>query len=167
MTTENLPIRLVIHGGAGAIRRDKLKPEREQVFIQTLSQSLREGYAVLAAGGSSVDAVIAAIVVMEDSPVFNAGKGAVFSHDGHHELDASIMDGCSRAAGAVAAVKTIRNPVRAAYSVMMKSPHVCLIGQGAETFAAEQGLEIVDPSFFYTQRRWDQLQKAILHGNIS
>ena len=166
MTTENCPIRLVIHGGAGAIRRDRLKPERERMFIQILSQSLREGYAVLAAGGSSVDAVIAAIVVMEDSPVFNAGKGAVFSHEGHNELDASIMDGYTRMAGAVAAVKTIRNPIRAAHAVMTKSPHVLLIGQGAETFAAEQGLEIVDASFFYTQHRWDQLQKAIAKKQI-
>ena len=166
MTKKNCPIRLVIHGGAGAIRRDRLKPERERVFIQTLSQSLCEGYAVLAAGGSSVDAVIAAIVVMEDSPVFNAGKGAVFSHEGQNELDASIMDGCSRAAGAVAAVKTIRNPIRAAHAVMTESPHVLLIGQGAEIFAAEQNLEIVDSSFFYTQRRWDQLQKAIAMEQI-
>ncbi|MDR4516960.1 MAG: isoaspartyl peptidase/L-asparaginase [Nitrosomonas sp.] len=166
MTTENCPIRLVIHGGAGAIRRDRLKPERERMFIQILSQSLREGYAVLAAGGSSVDAVIAAIVVMEDSPVFNAGKGAVFSHEGHNELDASIMDGYTRMAGAVAAVKTIRNPIRAAHAVMTKSPHVLLIAQGAETFAAEQSLEIVDASFFYTQHRWDQLQKAIAKKQI-
>ena len=154
-------IRLVIHGGAGTIEPSKLTAEREQVYRQALAQSLADGYTVLAAGGSSIDAVIAAIVVMEDSPLFNAGKGSVFSHAGRNELDASIMDGSSRMAGAVAAVTTIRNPIRAAHAVMAKSEHVMLMGQGAEAFAAEQGLEIVDPSYFYTQYRWDQLQKAI------
>jgi len=161
-----LSIRLAVHGGAGAISRSKLTPEREQAYRQTLTESLAAGYAVLKAGGSSVDAVIAAIVVMEDSPLFNAGKGAVFTHAGRNELDASIMDGATRMAGAVAAVTTIRNPIRAAHAVMTKSVHVMLIGQGAEAFAAEQGLEIVDPAYFYTQRRWDQLQKAIAKDRI-
>ncbi|NBQ68886.1 MAG: isoaspartyl peptidase/L-asparaginase [Nitrosomonadaceae bacterium] len=124
------------------------------------------GHAVLKAGGSSVDAVIAAIVVMEDSPLFNAGKGAVFSHEGRNELDASIMEGATRMAGAVAGVTTIRNPIRAAHAVMTKSAHVMLIGHGAETFAAGQGLAIVDPAYFYTQHRWDQLQKAIAKEQI-
>lgn len=154
-------IRLVIHGGAGTIEPSKLTAEREQAYRQALAQSLADGYTVLSAGGSSIDAVIAAIVVMEDSPLFNAGKGSVFSHAGRNELDASIMDGSSRMAGAVAAVTTIRNPIRAAHAVMAKSEHVMLMGQGAEAFAAEQDLEIVDPSYFYTQYRWDQLQKAI------
>ena len=131
-----------------------------------LEQSLTAGYAVLAAGGSSIDAVIAAIVVMEDSPLFNAGKGAVFSDAGRNELDASIMDGSTRMAGAVAAVTTIRNPIRAAHAVMTKSAHVMLIGQGADAFAAEKGLEIVDPSYFYTQFRWNQLQKAIAEERV-
>ncbi|SER55064.1 beta-aspartyl-peptidase (threonine type) [Nitrosomonas sp. Nm51] len=167
ITTDNRPLRLVIHGGAGAVRRDRLKPAREHAFMQVLTQSLRAGHAVLAAGGSSIDAVIAAIVIMEDSPVFNAGKGAVFSHEGYNELDASIMDGAARLAGAVAAVTTVRNPIRAAHAVMTHSQHVLLIGRGAENFAAEQALEIVEPSFFYTRRRWDQLQKAIANERIT
>lgn len=160
------PIRLVIHGGAGTIMRNKLTAELEQAYRQVLAQSLTAGYAVLEAGGSSIDAVTAAIVVMEDSPLFNAGKGAVFSHAGRNELDASIMDGSTRVAGAVAGVTTIRNPIRAAHAVMTKSVHVMLIGQGADAFAAEQGLEIVDPSYFYTQFRWNQLQKAIAEDRM-
>lgn len=168
MTTETnkrgndgAPIRLVIHGGAGGIERGRLKAERERAYAQVLTQSLAAGHAVLQAGGSSIDAVIAAIVVMEDSPLFNAGRGAVFSHEGRIELDASIMEGAARMAGAVAGVTTIRNPIRAAHAVMTKSPHVMLIGQGADAFAAEAGLEIVDPSHFHTPLRWNQLQKAI------
>jgi L-asparaginase / beta-aspartyl-peptidase len=159
-------IRLVIHGGAGTITRSKLTVELEQAYTQVLEQSLTAGYAVLAAGGSSIDAVIAAIVVMEDSPLFNAGKGAVFSNAGRNEMDASIMDGFTLMAGAVAAVTTIRNPIRAAHAVMTKSAHVMLIGQGADAFAAEKGLEIVDPSYFYTQFRWNQLQKAIAEERV-
>ena len=166
VTADASPIRLVIHGGAGTIERSKLTAERKQAYTQVLAQSLIAGYAVLKAGGSSIDAVIAAIVVMEDSPLFNAGKGSVFSHAGRNELEASIMDGSTRMAGAVAAVTTIRNPIRAAHAVMTKSAHVMLMGQGAETFAAEQGLEIVDPSYFYTQYRWDQLQKAIAKERV-
>ncbi|SCX50953.1 isoaspartyl peptidase/L-asparaginase family protein [Nitrosospira sp. Nsp1] len=160
------PIRLVIHGGAGTITRSKLTKELEQAYTQVLAQSLTAGYAVLDAGGSSIDAVIAAIVVMEDSPLFNAGKGAVFSNAGRIELDASIMDGSTRMAGSVAAVTTIRNPIRAAHAVMTKSAHVMLMGQGADAFAAEMGLEIVDPSYFYTQFRWNQLQKAIAEERL-
>lgn len=163
---KDAPIRLVIHGGAGAIVRGKLTPEREFAYTQLLAQSLTAGHAILTAGGSSIDAVIAAIVVMEDSPLLNAGKGAVFTHTGINELDASIMDGATRMAGAVAAVSTIRNPIRAAYAVMKKSKHVMLIGHGAETFAAKQGLEIVDPSYFFTQFRWNQLQKAISEDRV-
>ncbi len=160
------PIRLVIHGGAGTIERSKLTAEREQAYTQVLTESLIAGYTVLKAGGSSVDAVIAAIVVMEDSPLFNAGKGAVFTHSGRNELDASIMDGSTRMAGAVAAVTTIRNPIWAAHAVMTQSPHVMLIGQGAESFATEKGLDIVDPAYFYTEFRWNQLQKAIKQERI-
>lgn len=160
------PIRLVIHGGAGAIERGKLTAEREHAYTQVLAQSLAAGFAILKAGGSSIDAVIAAIVVMEDSPLLNAGKGAVFTHAGRNELDASLMDGATRMAGAVAAVTTIRNPIRAAQAVMTRSAHVMLIGQGAETFAAEQGLEIVDPSYFHTEFRWKQLQKAIAEERV-
>lgn len=159
-------IRLVIHGGAGAIKRCKLTAELEHAYTQALAQSLMAGYAVLAAGGSSIDAVIAAIVVMEDSSLFNAGKGSVFSHTGRNELEASIMEGSTLMAGAVAAVTTIRNPILAAHAVMTKSTHVMLMGEGAETFAAEQGLAIVDPSYFYTQYRWDQLQKAMAKERV-
>jgi beta-aspartyl-peptidase (threonine type) len=160
------PIRLVIHGGAGTITRSKLTTELEQAYTQVLAQSLTAGHAVLEAGGSSIDAVIAAIVVMEDSPLFNAGKGAVFSNAGRIELDASIMDGSTLMAGSVAAVTTIRNPIRAAHAVMTQSAHVMLMGQGADAFAAEKGLEIVDPSYFYTQFRWNQLQKAIAEERV-
>ena len=163
---ETSPIRLVIHGGAGTLTRARLKNERVQAYTQVLEQSLTAGHAVLAAGGSSIDAVIAAIVVMEDSPLFNAGKGAVFSNAGRIELDASIMDGSTLMAGSVAGVTTIRNPIRAARAVMTQSEHVMLIGEGADAFAAGKGLEIVDPSYFYTQFRWDQLQKAIAQERL-
>ena len=166
-SSEEIPaIRLVIHGGAGKITRARLTPEREQAYTQVLAQSLTTGYAVLAAGGSSIDAVIAAVVVMEDSPLFNAGKGAVFSNAGHIELDASIMDGSKLMAGSVAGVTTIRNPIRAAHAVMTQSPHVMLIGHGAEAFAAEKGLQTVDPSYFHTEFRWNQLQKAIAQERL-
>lgn len=165
-SADTSPIRLVIHGGAGTITRRKLTADLEQAYRQVLSQSLAAGHAVLEAGGSSIDAVIAAIVVMEDSPLFNAGKGSVFSNNGRNELDASIMDGSTRMAGAVAGVTTIRNPIRAAHAVMTQSAHVMLIGQGADAFAAEKGLEIVDPSYFHTQFRWNQLQKAIAEERV-
>lgn len=167
MTLNIQPIRLIIHGGAGDIRRERLKAERKQAFTEVMKQSLQAGYAVLVAGGSSIDAVIAAIVVMEDSPLFNAGKGAVFSHEGRNELDAAIMDGASLRAGAVAGVTTLRNPIRAAHAVMAQSRHVMLIGQGAEAFASEQGLEIIDPAYFFDQHRWNQLQKAIAREQIA
>ncbi len=164
-TRNNSPIRLVIHGGAGAVKPGQRR-DREQAYREVLAQSLIAGHAVLAAGGSSIDAVIAAITVMEDCPLFNAGKGSVLTHNGRNELEASIMEGATRAAGAVAGVTTIRNPIRAAHAVMTKSAHVMLIGQGAEIFAAKQGLEIVDPSYFHTQHRWNQLQKAIAKESI-
>lgn len=167
MTPNTQPIRLIIHGGAGDIRRERLKAEREQAFTEVMKQSLQAGYVVLVAGGSSIDAVIAAIAVMEDSPLFNAGKGAVFSHEGRNELDAAIMDGASLRAGAVAGVTTLRNPIRAAHAVMTENRHVMLIGQGAEAFAGEQGLEIVDPAYFFDQHRWNQLQKAIAREQIA
>lgn len=166
MNNINSRIRLVIHGGAGAIARSKITAERELAYRQALTESLTAGYAILAAGGSSIEAVIAAIAALEDSPWFNAGKGAVFNHDGRNELDASIMDGATLMAGSVAGVTAIRNPIRAAHAVMTKSKHVMLIGQGAETFAAEQGLELADPAYFFTQHRWDQLQRAIAKEQI-
>ena len=159
MTAQAKPIAIVIHGGAGKIDRDALTPERERLYHSTLEQSLRAGHAILARGGSALDAVEAAIVVMEDAPVFNAGKGSVFTAEGKNELDASIMDGRALQAGAIGGVTTVKNPIRAARAVMEKSPHVLFTNKGAEKFAADHGLEIVDPKYFFTERRWKQIQK--------
>lgn len=153
------PITLVIHGGAGTIRKQNMPPEREKAYHEALKHALRAGYAVLHSGGKSSDAVVAAIRIMEDSPLFNAGKGAVFSHAGKNELDASIMNGADLMAGAVAGVTTIKNPITAAYAVMTKSSHVMLAGKGAEQFAKEQGLEIVDPQYFFDSARYQQFLK--------
>lgn len=152
---------LVLHGGAGVITRDKLTPEREAAIRADLERALRAAHAVIASGGKSADAVTAAIVILEDSPLFNAGKGAVFTHDGVNELDAAIMDGRTRAAGSVAGVRTIKNPILLAKAVMQNGRHVMLVGHGAEEFAATAGIEIVDPSYFRTEERWQQLQQAI------
>lgn len=164
--SNNVPFRLVIHGGAGTISQSRLTAEREAAYRHVLAQSLIAGYDVLKIGGSCIEAVIAAIVVMEDSPLFNAGKGSVFNHDGQNELEASIMEGSTRLAGAVAGITTVRNPIRAAHAVMTKSTHAMLIGSGAEIFAAEQGLEIVDPEYFHTPHRWEQLQKALAKEQV-
>jgi isoaspartyl peptidase/L-asparaginase-like protein (Ntn-hydrolase superfamily) len=126
------PLTIVIHGGAGTIKKQNMTPHKEKAYRDALKLALDTGYVVLAAGGRSVDAVIAAITVMENSPLFNAGKGAVFTYSGKNELDASIMDGSNLMAGAVAGVTTIRNPIKAAYAVMAQSPHVMLAGRGAE-----------------------------------
>lgn len=152
-------ITLVIHGGAGTIVREEMTPEKEKACRDDLTQALQAGYAILKRGGNSLDAVQAAVQVMEDSPWFNAGKGSVFNSDGKIEMDAAIMDGNTLKAGAVAGVTNIKNPILAARAVMDKSPHVLLIGPGAEKFAAEQGLEIVDPKYFYTEFRYQQLLK--------
>ena len=159
MTAQAKPIAIVIHGGAGKIDREALTPERERLYHATLEQSLRAGHAILARGGSALDAVEAAIVVMEDAPVFNAGKGSVFTAEGKNELDASIMDGRALQAGAVGGVTTVKNPIRAARAVMEKTPHVLFTNKGAEKFAADHGLEIVEPKYFFTERRWKQIQK--------
>lgn len=151
------PITLVIHGGAGTIRRSAMTAEREAEYHAKLRESLDSGFSVLEKGGKSLDAVMAAIKVLEDSPMFNAGKGSVFTHDGRNELDASIMDGSNLMAGAVAGVTTIRNPISAAYAVMTQSDHVLLAGRGAELFAEEKGLEIVAPSYFFDSARHQQL----------
>lgn len=149
-------VSLVIHGGAGTIRKENMTPERQEAYHTALKQSLDAGYEVLAGGGTSLDAVVAAIAVMEDSPLFNAGKGAVFTYSGKNELDASIMDGSNLKAGAVAGVTTIKNPIKAAYAVMTASEHVMLAGRGAEEFAKDRGLEIVDPSYFLDSARYQQ-----------
>lgn len=152
---------LVIHGGAGTITKENMTPEKEKAYKDKLTEALKAGYAEIQKGKTSVDAVQSAIVVMENSPLFNAGKGAVFTHEGRNELDASVMYGKNKSAGAVAGVHTIKNPIKAAIAVMQKSEHVMLSGKGAEEFAKEQKLEIVDPKYFWTQDRWNGLQKAL------
>lgn len=152
---------LVIHGGAGTILKENMTNELEAAFREALTLSLKAGYRELQQGKSSADAVVAAVVVMEDSPLFNSGKGAVFTHDGKNELDASIMLGHNRSAGAVAGVTTIKNPIKAARAVMEQSEHVMMTGAGAESYAAQVGLEIVDPSYFYTENRWNALQRIL------
>ena len=155
------PVRLVIHGGAGTMSRAELSEEREAAIRADLERALRAGHAVLAKGGTSLDAVTSAVVILEDSPYFNAGKGAVFNHDGVNELDASIMDGSTRKAGAIAGVHRVKNPILLARAVMEKSAHVMMTGDGAEAFAKGVGIELVDPSYFRTEERWEQLQKAL------
>ncbi len=162
-------IGIVIHGGAGTIERARMTPETEREYRAALTAALDAGFSTLERGGSAVDAVVAAVVIMEDSPLFNAGKGAVFTHDGRNELDASIMDGRTVNSGAVAAVTRIRNPIRLARLVMEKSEHVMFTGIGAELFAQEQGMALVDPSYFYTERRWRALQEVLnadKHGTV-
>ncbi|MEE8437445.1 MAG: isoaspartyl peptidase/L-asparaginase [Candidatus Neomarinimicrobiota bacterium] len=149
---------LVIHGGAGTITRARLSPEKEKLYREKLTHALETGYEILGADGSALNAVEAVIRIMEDSPLFNAGKGAVFTNAGTNELDASIMDGSTLKAGAVAGVKTVKNPISAARKVMEETWHVMLSGDGADQFAKEQGLEIVSPDYFFTKKRWDSLQ---------
>ena len=151
---------IAIHGGAGVISRATMTAENERAYRANLERALDAGYALLEGGGSSLDAVVAAVKVLEDSPLFNAGKGAVFNHAGVNELDASIMDGATERAGAVAAVRHVKNPIELARLVMERSPHVMLTGEGAEEFALEQGVELVPGSYFYTERRWQQLEEA-------
>jgi L-asparaginase / beta-aspartyl-peptidase len=151
---------LVIHGGAGTILKSQMTPEKEKLYNDALNKALDIGYAILKKGGEALDAVEASVRYLEDNPLFNAGKGAVFTNEGKNELDAAIMNGKTLAAGSVAGVTTIKNPVSAARAVMEKSPHVMMTGPGAEKFAKQQGLEIVDPSYFYTDDRWKGLQRA-------
>lgn len=146
---------LVIHGGAGVIERSSMDAEMEKEFRAALDTALTIGEGVLSSGGTSLDAVEAVVVYMEDNPLFNAGKGAVFTHAGTNELDASIMNGQNLMAGAVGAVTHVKNPIKLARAVMEKSPHVMLIGQGAEAFGKEHQIELVDSSWFFTQRRWE------------
>jgi len=152
---------MVIHGGAGTILKKNMSPEKEAAYVAALTKALNAGYAEIKAGKSSLDAVEATIHVLENDPHFNAGKGAVFTHDGRNELDAAIMDGKTLMAGSVAGVTTIKNPISAARAVMEKSEHVMMVGAGADQFAKESGLEIVDPKYFWTKERWDGLQQAI------
>ena len=157
---------IVVHGGAGVIERANLTPELEAQYRAAMQRALTTGGGILESGGSSLDAVEAVIREMEDDPLFNAGRGAVFTAEGKNELDASIMDGRTRAAGAVAGLTRTRNPISAARAVMERSRHVMLIGEGAEAFARSQNLEEVDPSYFFTERRWQQLENNLRSNNI-
>lgn len=152
---------IAIHGGAGTITRKNMSAEMEKAYREGLTAALQKGYAVLKSGGSSLDAVEAAVVEMENNPLFNAGKGAVFTHEGKNEMDAAIMNGATLGAGSIAGVSTIRNPIKTARKVMEKSAHVMLTGKGAEEFAAQQDETIVPPSYFYTEKRWEGLQRAL------
>jgi beta-aspartyl-peptidase (threonine type) len=151
---------LVIHGGAGTIERSKMTPKREHEYRAGIERALAAGYDILKRGGSSLDATEAAVRVLEDDPHFNAGRGAVFTNVGTNELDAAVMDGKTLKAGAVACLKHIKNPVSLARLVMEKSGHVMMDGEGAETFAKENGIEFVDQKYFYTEERWQALQKV-------
>ncbi len=150
---------IIIHGGAGTILKKNMTPEKEAAYEAKLEEAIRVGYNILKNGGSSLDAVQKTINVMEDSPLFNSGKGAVFTNAGTNEHDASIMDGKTLNAGASAGTTTVRNPINLARAVMDKSKHVMLSGKGAELFAKEQGLQIVEPSYFYTEKRFKSLQR--------
>lgn len=158
-TAQSQKFALAIHGGAGTILKESMTPELESAYKQKLKDALNAGYSVLKSGGSSLDAVEVAVKVLEDSPLFNAGKGSVFTAEGTNEMDASIMEGKTLKAGSVAGVTTIKNPISAARAVMEKSPHVMMTGKGAEKFAAEQKLEIVSPEYFFDSLRYKQWQK--------
>jgi len=154
------PFAIAIHGGAGTIQKSRFTPEKEAAYRAKLKESVEAGYAILEKGGTSLDALTASINILENSPFFNAGKGAVYTHDEVHEMDASIMEGKTRQAGAVAGVKHIENPINLARLVMDESVHVMLSGEGAETFAQSQGVKLVDNSIFDTKHRYKSLQRA-------
>ncbi|MEO1240547.1 MAG: isoaspartyl peptidase/L-asparaginase [Pseudomonadota bacterium] len=155
------PLTIVIHGGAGALAPGRYTADEEVAFEAKLNEALDAGYAVLDAGGSALDAIEAAIVLMEDSPLFNAGKGSVFTREGKNELDASIMDGANRNAGAIAGVTRVKNPIKLAREVMENSEHVMFAREGAEEFAKERDLEFVKPKYFYTEKRWKSYEAAL------
>lgn len=158
---QNPKLGFMIHGGAGVIRKGSLSPEREKAYRAKLEEAVLAGYKALQDGKSGLDAVEAAVKILEDSPLFNAGKGAVFTADGKNELDAAVMDGKTLKAGAVAGLHRVKNPIILARAVMEKSPHVMMIGDGAEKFAKEVNVELVDEKYFWTQERWDSLQRII------
>ena len=158
--TPPTPVAIAIHAGAGTIQRENLDAEKEAEIRAKLEEAVRAGHGVLTSGGSALDAVSLAVTLLEDAPYFNAGRGAVFNAEGVNELDASIMDGATLDAGAVAGVHNVRNPVLLARKVMTDSVHVMLIGAGAEAFAREQGIAFEADNYFYTDYRWQQLQKA-------
>lgn len=150
------PVTIVIHGGAGTVPRAGLTPEKEKEYHAVMKAALDSGYSVLDKGGPGIEAVTASIQVLENSPLFNAGRGAVFTADGTHELDASIMEGKTLRAGAVAGLKKVKNPILAAKAVMLNSPHVMMAGEGAEKFASEQGLQMEEASYFFDSTRYQQ-----------
>ena len=158
--TKNQPIGIVIHGGAGTILRKNMTPEKESNYRKVLAEAIQVGYIILKNGGSSQEAVEKTINIMEDSPLFNAGKGAVLTADEKIELDASFMNGATLDAGAISGVRTIKHPISAAIKVMTNSPHVMLSGEGADQFASEQGLQIVESDYFYTERRINSLRRV-------
>ncbi len=151
---------IVIHGGAGTILKENMSDSLETAYKTVLEEAVRAGHEILANGGTSIDAIKTSINIMENSPLFNAGKGSVFTNDEKNEMDAAIMDGETLKAGAVAGVSSVKNPINLAFEVMEHSPHVLLSGKGAEEFAKERELEIVDPSYFYTENRFQSLQKV-------
>lgn len=159
-SSKEAKIGLAVHGGAGTIDRSKMTPEKEREHRAGIESALRAGWEILQRGGSSLDATEAAVRVLEDNPLFNAGKGSVFTAAGTNEMDAAVMDGRTFKAGAVACVQHVRNPVSLARLVMEKSPHVLMNGSGAEEFAKQRGVELMDAKYFFTQERWDALQKA-------
>ena len=150
---------IIIHGGAGTILRGNLSKKKEKAYRDKLEEAIRAGYTILKNGGTSQLAVVKTIQIMEASPLFNAGKGAVFTHEETNELDASFMDGETLNAGAVAGVKNVKSPIELAVKIMTDSEHVMLSGEGASIFAKEKGLEMVDPAYFYTERRFKSLQR--------
>lgn len=154
------PVAIAIHGGSGTINKGDFSEDQEREIRETLERAVRAGHGILSSGGTSLDAITQAITILEDSPHFNAGRGAVFNSEGKNELDASIMEGEGLNAGAVAAVHNVRNPVLLARKVMTESPHVMLMGAGAEQFARDHGLAFEDDAYFYSEYRWQQLQKA-------
>ncbi|MDT8413963.1 MAG: isoaspartyl peptidase/L-asparaginase [Flavobacteriaceae bacterium] len=158
--SQDNPIAIVIHGGAGTILKKNMTPEMEAAYQTKLQEAVEAGYAVLQQGGSSVEAVEKTIRILEDSPLFNAGKGAVFTHEGKNEMDAAIMEGKNLNAGAISGVTTVKNPISLAIQVMNNSPHVMLSGKGAEQFAREKNIELVDPDYFYTESRMKALERA-------
>lgn len=157
--TDSVNFGIVLHGGAGTILKENMSDSMEKAYRLKLEEAIKEGHEILKNGGTAVEAVQRTVNVMEDSPLFNAGKGAVFTNEGKNELDAAIMDGATLNAGAIAGVTTVKNPIDLAIEVMENSEHVMLGGKGAETFAEERGLEIVDPEYFYTENRYRSLQR--------
>jgi len=151
------PFSIAIHGGAGTILREQMSNELQQSILADLEVSVKAGYQILEKGGDALDAVVAAVKVLEDSPNFNAGKGSVLTNNEMVEMDASVMDGRNQAAGAVAGVRHIKNPIELARDVMLNSNHVLLVGEGAEKFAFEQGHEYTEQDYFFTDRRYEQL----------